>query len=31
MAFYMLDDGQLWFHRMELNGGHPSMRASGHH
>jgi hypothetical protein len=23
-AFYLLDYAQLWFHRMELNGGHPT-------
>jgi hypothetical protein len=23
-AFYLLDDTQLWFHRMELNGGCPT-------
>ncbi|MEJ2003071.1 MAG: retropepsin-like aspartic protease [Maritimibacter sp.] len=23
-AFYLLDDTQLWFHRMELNGGRPT-------
>jgi hypothetical protein len=23
-AFYLLDDVQLWFHRMELNDGHPT-------
>jgi hypothetical protein len=24
VAFYLLDDAQLWFHRMELNGGRPT-------
>jgi hypothetical protein len=23
-AFYLLDDAQLWFHRMELNDDHPT-------
>jgi hypothetical protein len=23
-AFYLLDDAQLWFHRMELNGDRPT-------
>jgi hypothetical protein len=23
-AFYLLDDPQLWFHRVELNGGQPT-------
>jgi hypothetical protein len=24
VAFYLLDDSQLWFHHMELNGGRPT-------
>jgi hypothetical protein len=24
VVFYHLDDSQLWFHRLELNGGQPT-------
>jgi hypothetical protein len=24
VTFYLLDDTQLWFHHMELNGGRPT-------
>jgi hypothetical protein len=23
-SFYLLDDTQVWYHRVELHGGHPS-------